>query len=119
MVGRRRVVRRYAVLAALACLLVGLPAAPAAARPANDDRGDARVLTGRSGTLAQTTAGATPQYELGENAGHATVWFRWRATHSGWETFDTRGSQAATGPIRLPARGLDVRGRLLVQALRL
>jgi len=101
MIGRRRV-WAYAALAAVVCLLVGLTAAPAVARPSNDDRGNARVLTGRIGTLTQTTVGATPQFVLGESTGEATVWFRWRATHTGWETFDTRGSQAATGLIAYP-----------------
>jgi hypothetical protein len=101
MIGRRRLCGG-AALSVLAGLLVVLPAAPAAARPANDDRADARLLLGRSGTLTQTTVGATPQYALGDSDGEGTVWFRWRATHSGWETFDTRGSQAATWLIAFP-----------------
>jgi len=65
--------------------------------PANDDRADARVLSGRSGALSMSTVGATAQPELGEQSDRATVWFRWKATHTGWETFRTSGSQAATG----------------------
>ena len=55
--------------------------------------------------LSQTTVGATPQPGLGESSSRATVWFRWRATHTGWETFDTAGSQAATGLDAYPPGG--------------
>lgn len=82
--------------AVVAVTLSGPSSVAAVHRPANDDRGDARVLTGSRGALSQTTVGATPQTNLGESTGLATVWFRWRATHTGWETFDTAGSQAAT-----------------------
>jgi hypothetical protein len=64
--------------------------------PPNDDRADARMLTGSRGELRQTTVGATGEPDLGEGPDEASVWFRWRATHTGWEHFSTAGSLAPT-----------------------
>lgn len=82
------------VQAVLLLTLLSVPtgAEAQAAAPSNDRRAHARVLSGSSGTLVQTTVGATSD----PGVVGATVWFRWRATHTGWETFDSRGSQAAT-----------------------
>lgn len=95
-----------AVCILLAATLVTPPSAAAPRRPANDDRGQARILHRSTGSLTQTTVGATPQAHLGENSNQASVWFTWRATHTGWEAFDTRGSQAATWLIAYPPGGL-------------
>lgn len=60
------------------------------------------MLTGSSGTLVQTTVGATSDAGIDG----ATVWFRWRATHTGWQTFNSRGSQARTWMIAYPPGAL-------------
>ena len=107
--GRVVAVRRRWKLGPLLCaavvatsVLAGPSSLGASRPPANDDRGDARVITAARGALTQSTVGATPQSGLGENTGLATVWFRWKATHTGWETFDSAGSQAHTSLIVYP-----------------
>lgn len=85
---------------------VGLEWSIAPVPPANDDRADARTITGRSGSLTQSTVGATAEPEQGESSTQASVWFRWRATHTGWERFTTDGSLAATG-LRFHPTGTD------------
>jgi hypothetical protein len=96
-VGRFWTPTALATVAVVAATVSGPPSMAVRRAPANDDRADARVLTGSRGGLSQTTVRATSQARLGEQPDQATVWFRWRANHTGWETFDTAGSQAETG----------------------
>jgi Ca2+-binding RTX toxin-like protein len=92
--GRRRI-----LLAAL--LAVGLLAVPiepaAAAPPANDHFGNARVLTGRVGdttgrTTEATVQGGEPSYSPPINS----IWFSWVAPQHGSVAFDTCGSNFDT-----------------------
>ena len=96
-VGRHWPLRALVTAALVAATLTGRPSWAGRRAPANDDRADARVVSGSRGSLSQSTVRATAQAHLGEQPDQATVWFRWRADHTGWETFDTAGSQAQTG----------------------
>jgi len=93
---------RDALTLAIGVLLLGLVNGAAQAAPTNDDRAHARVISGQRGSLTQTTVGATQDF----GSDGPSVWFRWRATHTGWETFDTSGSQAATWLIVYPPGSL-------------
>ena len=60
--------------------------------PPNDDRADARTLTGTSGSLNTSLRFATgeagePRSTVGENS----VWWRWRASESGWRRIWVQG----------------------------
>jgi hypothetical protein len=63
-------------------------------RPANDDRADAQVISGETGSVAVSNAYAS--LESNEPAhggpGGASVWFRWVAPSSGPARFDTCGA---------------------------
>ncbi|MCB9372167.1 MAG: S-layer homology domain-containing protein [Microthrixaceae bacterium] len=74
-------------------------AASAAPAPANDRLGAAASLTGYSGSLGTTNAGAG--LEAGEPSptgkpGGRSLWFRWTAPVSGPVAFDTCGSDVDT-----------------------
>lgn len=83
---RRR--RASAGLAALAFTL--MTAQPASAAPRNDDVIHARGISGTSGSISGSTAGATT--EVGEgfifSADAPTVWYRWIAPITGMVSFD-------------------------------
>jgi M6 family metalloprotease-like protein len=68
-------------------------ASPPILPPANDDFANARVVSGASGTIQQSTKKATE--EVGEpspNQVGATVWYRWTAPSNGTVTLTTADS---------------------------
>src|SRR2546421_2586121 len=89
----RILVRGRAFALALLTLAAFVPAA-VLAQPANDNLGNARIISGSSGTVSGTTAGATrePLEPIHAAFGDHSVWFRWTAPNSGVATFDTFGS---------------------------
>ena len=91
--------RRVSVLSTLVMLCVLLPAAPAAAAPANDNFASATTMTQWYSTF-QSTAGATveasePLPSCTSSAG-ATVWFKYTPSSSGTVVADTLGSDYDT-----------------------
>ena len=67
----------------------------AAPPPANDAFGHPQILTGASGSVAETNLGATKQAAEPNHAGNpggASVWSQWTATGAGQVTIDTFGS---------------------------
>jgi hypothetical protein len=74
---------------------VGAPLPP----PANDNFASAQVISGTSGSVSGSNAGATK--ETGEpnhagNPGGASVWYRWQAPAGGSITINTSGSSYDT-----------------------
>jgi hypothetical protein len=72
-----------------------LASLPLHAQPANDAFADSRLLSGSSGSVTQSTVGATR--EAGEpmhagNTGGASVWFAWEAPANGAAEFDLHSS---------------------------
>jgi hypothetical protein len=64
--------------------------------PANDNFANAQIISGASGVVTQTNAGATK--EQGEpnhanNPGGGSIWFRWTAPASGDAVFNTSNSR--------------------------
>ena len=77
------------------------PAPPPPPPPANDNFGNAQVLTGCSGTVAGTNIGATAEasevnHSPDGGGGRRSVWYQWQAPVSGSVTFDTAGSRFDT-----------------------
>jgi hypothetical protein len=68
--------------------------------PANDSFDNAEVITGSSGFLFATVAGATSQGFEPDGPGPHTIWYSWTAPSSGNFTFSTYGSEPwASGPV--------------------
>ena len=72
-----------------------VPPVSTATAPANDDFANSQALSGTSGTVTATTAGATR--ETAEpvhfsSSGHMSVWFTWTAPSSGTVHMDTLNS---------------------------
>ncbi len=84
-----------ALVAAFAVFLAtGVSASATVAQP-NDLFVNAQVLTGSSGTVTGSTAGATKEAGEPSNAGNAgghSIWYRWAAPASGTATIDLSGS---------------------------
>jgi hypothetical protein len=90
---------RFLSSSAVALVVTFLFASLAVAQPENDLFADALVLDGPSGQVSGSTVGATK--ELGEpfhvnNAGGASIWYRWVAPRGGLLTVYTFGSSFDT-----------------------
>jgi hypothetical protein len=75
--------------------LLFLPPTALEAQPANDVFANAGRITGRYGSLAQSTLGATRESGEPAHAGHAggaSVWFAWESPADGAAEFDLHGS---------------------------
>ncbi len=72
-----------------------VPPVSAATAPANDDFAGSQAISGTSGTVTATTAGATRQTAEPvhfSSSGHMSVWFTWTAPSSGTVHMDTLNS---------------------------
>lgn len=81
--------------AAISSFLTGAPQA----RPSNDDFATATVISGTASSLTGSNIAATKQPgepNHANNAGGASVWYRWQATGSGTATLTTAGSNYDT-----------------------
>jgi hypothetical protein len=68
------------------------PHVPSGPPPANDNFANAQAISGASGSVSGTNVGATVEPgepTIQDNAGGASVWFRWTAPTSGAVRFDT------------------------------
>gem|GEM_PF-3577643 len=70
-------------------------------RPANDNFVNAQAISGNSGKVTGTNVNATketgePSHSPDNNAGGASVWYRWTAPANGKVTFTTAGSNFDT-----------------------
>jgi hypothetical protein len=86
--------RGIGVLLVVAAALV-LPALASAAPPSNDDFANAAELTGRFAFVNGTNVEATKQNgepSHPDNAGGASIWYRWTAPAAGTATVSTCGS---------------------------
>jgi PASTA domain len=95
----KQVAARALAVIVLAVAAASLAGRASAVAPANDSFDAAVELSGRSDAVSGTTKDATK--EAGEpnhanEAGGASVWFRWTAPASGETTIDTCGSQFDT-----------------------
>jgi Fibronectin type III domain len=77
------------------------PRVPSGPPPANDNFANAKAISGASGSVASTNVGATVEPgepTIQDQAGGASVWYRWTAPTSGTVRFDTCTAFPAMDP---------------------